>query len=132
MLWIIELYGFGNRDIVQNTIYIFEILNMTKHRHSIRLKNYDYSQSGIYYVTICTQNRECLFGDIINGKMKLNSAGKIIDSVWKSLSKRFPIVLDEFQIMPNHVHMIVNIVGAGFMPAHTYQGQEAEFFSLHS
>jgi len=91
---------------------------MIKNRQSIRLKQYDYSQSGLYFVTICAQNRKCLFGDIINGKMKLNSVGKIIDSVWKSLSKRFPIVLDEFQIMPNHVHMIIQIVGAGFMPAH--------------
>ena len=92
-------------------------MKTNKNRHSIRLKKYDYSRSGLYFVTICTQNRECLFGNVVNGKMKLNSAGKIIDSVWKSLSKRFPIVLDEFQIMPNHVHMIVNIVGAGFMPA---------------
>jgi len=84
-------------------------MNTNKNRQSIRLKNYDYSQSGLYFVTICTQNRECLFGNIINGKMKLNAAGKIIESVFKSLPKRFPIVLDEFQMMPNHVHMILVI-----------------------
>jgi len=84
-----------------------------KNRQSIRLKNYDYSQSGFYYVTICNQNRKCLFGDVVNGKMILNEFGKIIKSVWQSLPKRFPIVLDVFQIMPNHIHMIIHIVGAG-------------------
>ncbi|PIR58282.1 MAG: hypothetical protein COU70_01710 [Parcubacteria group bacterium CG10_big_fil_rev_8_21_14_0_10_35_15] len=60
-------------------------------------------------------------GEIIDGKMKLNAAGKIIESIWKSLPKRFPVVLDEYQIMPNHLHGIIviesNNVGAGFMPA---------------
>ena len=93
---------------------------MIKRRHSIRLKNYDYSKSGLYFVTICTQNRECLFCDIINGKMVLNSMGKIVGKLWKILPNRFPIILDVFQIMPNHVHMIVNIVGAGFIPAHGF------------
>ena len=94
---------------------------MVQNRHSIRLKNYDYSQSGLYFITICTQNRECILGEIIDGKMKLNAAGKIIESIWKSLPKRFPVVLDEYQIMPNHLHEIIviesNNVGAGFMPA---------------
>lgn len=100
---------------------------MIKNRHTIRLKNYDYSQSGWYFVTICTQNRENVFGEIIGNTvgaihespnlgndspahMKLNETGKIIEYVWKSLPNRFPIILDEFQIMPNHVHMIIHIV----------------------
>lgn len=87
-------------------------------RHTIRLQGYDYSQPGIYFVTICAQNREYLFGDIIDGKMILNETGKILTPIWESLPKRFPIILDEFQIMPNHVHMIIHIVGAGLVPAH--------------
>lgn len=81
-------------------------------RHTIRLTGYDYSESGWYFITVCTQNRECILGNIIDGKMVLNDVGKMIESVWLSLLNRFPIVLDAFQIMPNHVHMIINNVGA--------------------
>jgi len=93
---------------------------MAKHRKSIRLKNYDYSQSGLYFVTICTQNRECIFGNIINNNvgvgrdrpisMILNQYGKIIENVWESLPDHHSIELDVFQIMPNHVHFILHIV----------------------
>lgn len=92
---------------------------MDKNRQSIRLKNYDYSQNGLYFVTICTENREFLFGDVIHGKMVLNNVGNMIEKWWNKIPERFNITkLDEFQIMPNHVHMIIHIVGAGFMPAH--------------
>ena len=93
---------------------------MAKHRKSIRLKNYDYSQSGLYFVTICTQNRECIFGNIINNNvgvgrdrpisMILNQYGKIIENVWESLPNHHSVELDVFQIMPNHVHFILHIV----------------------
>jgi REP element-mobilizing transposase RayT len=87
---------------------------MLKQRKQIRLKNYDYSQSGLYYVTICTQNREYLFGNVLNGKMELNDFGKIINDVLFTIQKHFDHVeLDEFVIMPNHIHGIVIIVGAG-------------------
>lgn len=82
-------------------------------RKSIRLKNYNYSQSGYYFITICTQNRECLFGDIVDGKMIFYETGKIVEYVWKSLPNHHPVELDAFQIMPNHVHMIIHIVGRG-------------------
>ncbi len=86
------------------------------HRRSIRLKGYDYSQSGGYYVTIVTQNRECLFGDVVDGKMVLNMFGKIIEYQWKRIPHFSPFVqLDAFQIMPNHFHgiiIITDIVGA--------------------
>lgn len=82
-------------------------------RHSIRLPSYDYSESGLYFITICSQNRENIFGEIIDGKMILNEIGKIIESAWLSLPDRFPVVLDAFQIMPNHVHMIIQIVSNG-------------------
>lgn len=91
-------------------------------RKSIRLQNYDYTQEGLYFVTICTQNRECIFGEIVNEKIKLNYVGKIIESVWQSLSNRFPVKLDTFQIMPNHIHMIIELTGGsmgGSRPAPT-------------
>ena len=92
------------------------------HRKSIRLKGYDYSQAGGYYVTIITQGRECMFGKIVNREMVSNEAGRMIEAVWKSLSERFPNVeLDIFQVMPNHFHGIIfifrNPVGAGLVPA---------------
>jgi REP element-mobilizing transposase RayT len=83
------------------------------HRQSIRLKGYDYSKSGAYYVTICVQNRECLFGEIVKRKIILNDAGKMIYSKCIELSNRFfNIKMDEYVIMPNHFHGIIQIVGA--------------------
>ncbi|MCI0596714.1 MAG: hypothetical protein L0Z48_09285, partial [candidate division Zixibacteria bacterium] len=88
------------------------------HRRSIRLKEYDYAQAGAYFVTICTQGREGLFGGIKNGGMELNPAGQMVQTVWEELPRRFPdIELDEFIIMPNHVHGIIVIVGAPLVGA---------------
>lgn len=79
-------------------------------RKSIRLKNYDYSSTGWYYVTICTQDRRELLGKIIDGKMILNDMGKIINEWWLKILQRFKnMELDEYQIMPNHIHGIVVI-----------------------
>lgn len=87
------------------------------HRRSIRLKEYDYSQAGAYFVTIDAQNRECLFGEIVNYEMILNEAGKMVDEQWKAMLERFPgIELDVYQIMPNHFHGIV-VVGATLVVA---------------
>ena len=83
------------------------------HRRSIRLKGYDYSQKGLYFVTICTQNRLELFGEINNGEMILNDAGKMIKKIWNNIPHDLPnIHLHEFIIMPNHFHAIIQIVGA--------------------
>jgi len=91
---------------------------MTKNRQSIRLKKYDYSQSGLYFVTICAQNRECLFGDIVDEKMIFNDVGNMIEKQWNNIPERFNVVvLDTFQIMPNHIHMIIHIVGATLVVA---------------
>ncbi|RPI06422.1 MAG: hypothetical protein EHM64_03090 [Ignavibacteriae bacterium] len=80
------------------------------HRKSIRLKDYDYSSPGEYFVTICTHERECLFGEIINGEMVLNSFGLIVQEEWlKSKIIRPEIELDEFIVMPNHLHGIIVI-----------------------
>jgi putative transposase len=79
-----------------------------KNRRSIRLKEYNYSQSGAYFVTVCTHNRECLFGEIVNGEMVLNDAGRMIEKWFYELPKKFDgIVLDEYIIMPNHIHYII-------------------------
>ena len=80
-------------------------------RKSIRLKGHDYTQNGAYYVTICTHERKCLFGDIKDGSMALNECGKIADKCWNEIPAHFPHVdLDEYIVMPNHVHGIINIV----------------------
>ena len=88
------------------------------HRRSIRLKGYDYSQPGAYFITICTHQRECLFGEIIDGQMHLKNFGRIIQIHWGNLQKHhLHIKLDEFVIMPNHLHGIIILfndsVGAG-------------------
>jgi REP element-mobilizing transposase RayT len=93
-------------------------------RRSIRLKGYDYSQAGGYYVTIVTQLRESFFGKICGGEMIFNDAGRMVNIEWGSLQERFPnIETDVFQVMPNHLHGIIIIhnhepVGAGLVPAH--------------
>ncbi len=78
------------------------------HRRSIRLKGYDYSQAGAYFVSICTNNRECLFGEITEGKMVLNEAGQMVADSWEWLAKQYDHVsLDECVVMPNHLHGII-------------------------
>lgn len=82
-------------------------------RRSIRLQGYDYSRAGAYFITICTQDRACLFGEVVDGKMRLNECGNIVRHEWfRSAEIRHEIVLfpDEFVVMPNHIHGIVRIV----------------------
>ncbi len=79
-------------------------------RRSVRLKGYSYSLPGIYYVTICTVGRRCLFGDIHDGAMNLNLFGEIVKDVWRYLSNHFTnVVQGIYIIMPNHVHAIIQI-----------------------
>jgi hypothetical protein len=93
-------------------------------RQSLRLKGYDYTKSGAYYVTICTQKRQCLLGTIHDGKMVLNHAGELVQKIWNDLSKKCPeMVIDEYIIMPNHVHGIIFIVGAPLVGAHCVESQ---------
>ena len=81
------------------------------HRRSIRIPGYDYSQEGWYYITICTQDRIPKFGKVINDQIHLNSFGKIVEKEWKKTeSMRFNVNLDEYIIMPNHIHGIIQIV----------------------
>ncbi|MDB5275438.1 MAG: hypothetical protein JWR61_393 [Ferruginibacter sp.] len=88
------------------------------HRKSIRLKGYDYSKAGLYFITICVQNRKCLFGEIIEGEMILNDPGKMVYNEWINIAERFTnIHLHEFIVMPNHFHAIMEIVGATLVVA---------------
>jgi len=83
------------------------------HRRSIRLKDYDYSQPGAYFVTICVQNKKCFFGKITEIEMILNDAGKMLQQWWHELNNKFQFVnTDEYAVMPNHFHGVVFIVGA--------------------
>ena len=90
------------------------------HRRSIRLRGYDYSQAGLYFITICCQNRECLFGEIAVGadlrvcpEMTYNDAGKMIGKWYRKLENKFnDIKCNQMIIMPNHIHFIVQNVGA--------------------
>jgi putative transposase len=78
------------------------------HRQSIRLNGYDYSTSGAYFITICTHEREYLFGDIVDGIMELNIFGNVARSHWQKLSQHHPnIIIDESIVMPNHLHGII-------------------------
>jgi putative transposase len=99
----------------ENTTYNPEI----HHRRSIRLRDYDYSQAGAYFVTVCAWKKECLFGEIKNGGMFLNEYGEIVMRCWDDLTNHYQYTqLDEFVIMRNHVHGIIVInVGAGLKPA---------------
>jgi putative transposase len=88
------------------------------HRRSIRLKGYDYSQAGLYFITICVQDRKCLFGEIVDGEMILNDAGKMADNEWVKIPERFTNVqLHEYIVMPNHFHAVMEIVGATLVVA---------------
>lgn len=83
------------------------------HRQSVRLKAHDYSQPGAYFVTVCTQNRECAFGKILNAEMILNDAGRMVQGVWDELPVRYPgVQIDSFVIMPNHIHGIILLTGS--------------------
>jgi putative transposase len=84
-----------------------------KQRKSIRLSGYDYSQEGLYFITICTAHRKNIFGEIHNGIMSPNNIAEIADKCWFEIPQHFPeTILHEFCIMPNHIHGIIELVGA--------------------
>ena len=77
-------------------------------RRSIRLQGYDYTQVGAYFVTVCTQRRMCLFGGVVDGKMRVNDPGRMVERWWLELAEKFPSVkVDAFVVMPNHFHGIL-------------------------
>ena len=80
-------------------------------RQSIRLKGYDYSKEGLYFITIGTQNMGYLFGEIIENKMELNYAGRLIEKCWKEIPEYYSgFELHGYIVMPNHIHGIIEIV----------------------
>ncbi|MBN2099716.1 MAG: transposase [Dehalococcoidia bacterium] len=80
------------------------------HRRSIRLGGYDYAQPGAYFVTICTYQRECLLGEIVDGNVRLSASGQIVADAWVWLAVQYPYVeLDVSVVMPNHLHGVVVI-----------------------
>lgn len=88
--------------------------NALHNRRSIRLKGYDYAQAGLYFITIVTQDRRCLFGEIIEGQMKLNNDGSAVEKCWYNIPSHFPNTkLHEMVVMPNHFHGIIEIVAVG-------------------
>lgn len=103
-----------NNFIGTNKINMVKKYNPQIHnRRSIRLKGYDYSQAGLYFITICCQDRTCLFGDVVNGKMIMNDAGKMVEKWYCELQNKFQdIKCNEMMVMPNHFHCIVQNVGA--------------------
>ena len=83
-------------------------------RQSMRLMEYDYSQAGAYFVTICVREGEPLFGEIVNGVVQLSDFGRVVMECWKAVPEHFQDVeLDEFVVMPNHVHGIIVISAVG-------------------
>ena len=89
-------------------------MNARPAREANRLKQYDYSQAGNYFVTICIQDRVCLLGDIVNDNMILNDAGKMIENSWRQSPEYYDgVEIDSCQIMPNHLHGIITIDDQG-------------------
>ena len=83
-------------------------------RHSLRLQGYDYSQAGAYFITVCTHKRLLLFGDVIEGNVRVNDIGTIVHQSWDNLPNHYPgIELDAFIVMPNHVHGIIMLSDEG-------------------
>ena len=86
------------------------IITCMRNRKSIRLKNYNYSSKGFYFVTICTKDRKCFFGQIENNILQLSDIGELAKIFWNEIPQHFPNTeLGEFVIMPNHIHGIIQI-----------------------
>ena len=106
--------------------------NLFSVRKQLRLPDFDYSMPGAYFVTICTQNKQCLFGAIKNGKMKLNPNGEIVQSSWIDLPNHYAgINNDVFAVMPNHVHGII-IIHDENRRSGSYISSEAEYLRLRA
>ena len=106
------------------------MINKTKYnplihnRQSIRLKGYDYSKEGLYFITTCCQERAHLFGEIISDEMILNDAGKMVEAEWLALPNRYKnIKLHEFIVMPNHFHSILEITEGATLVVAPIEGQ---------
>lgn len=101
------------------------------HRRSIRLSGYDYSRQGMYFITICAQDRACLFGEIADGIMHLSNVGMMVQATWDEIPQHYPDVeFDAFVVMPNHVHGIVAIMGNDYPAGRSLADVASAFKSL--
>ncbi len=92
------------------------------HRRSIRLPGYNYAQAGVYFVTMVTRWRECIFGDVVDVEMRLNEGGRIAADEWSRTSVvRNNVMLDAFVVMPNHLHGVIIVTHVGTAPPCTYE-----------
>jgi putative transposase len=92
------------------------------HRKSMRLQGYDYTFPGAYFVTMVTQLRECLFGEVVDSEMQVNQFGITVEHAWMDLPSHYPqVTLEAFVVMPNHVNgiVVINECGADLRPAPT-------------
>jgi putative transposase len=118
----------GGREMEQNS----------RNRRTTRIQNYDYSQPGMYFVTLCVRGKECVLGEINNQRMSLSPEGQIAVDSWKWLENKFPVItLDTFCIMPNHTHTIIQIHGRGALQSAPIRdgkplGQFVGAFKTHS
>jgi putative transposase len=105
----------------------------THHRSSARLKTFDYTSNAAYFITVCANVRTNMFGEIVNGEMRLNDAGKMIQQKWLEMPASFPtLILDEFIVMPDHVHMIVGLdASEGEHRVRPYGGENVRRGDLH-
>jgi len=99
------------KKVNKDNTYHKTIKFVNKYRiETIRLQNWDYGSNGMYFITICTGNRNCYFGNIENQRVKLSEMGIIADKIWLEISKQFSFIeLDQYIIMPNHIHGILTI-----------------------
>ena len=88
----------------------FFLLPDSSHRRSIRLKRYDYTQPGAYFVTLLAWRRECLFGELVGDDVQLSEAGRVLEYYWNTLPAHFSVKIDQWVIMPNHFHGIIWLI----------------------
>ncbi|MBK0381892.1 transposase [Pedobacter sp. SD-b] len=99
-----------------------------KYRKIIRLPDYDYSQSGNYFITFCVNHRRCSLGQVSNQKIKLSEDGLIVEKWIKNVSSKFPeILIDSYVIMPNHIHIIIEINSSIENPIYATYDKKEEF-----
>ncbi|MDO4782693.1 MAG: hypothetical protein Q4A09_05670 [Capnocytophaga felis] len=102
-------------------------------RRSVRLKDFDYSREGLYFITICCQNKAHYFGEIIDGEMRLNEIGEIAQKCWRDIPNHFKnVLLHSFVVMPNHIHGIIEIVTRVGANQHLPHNETANHHSPHN
>lgn len=100
---------------------------------SARMKRWDYGSDGCYFITICTKNRIHYFGQVINGEMVLSNIGRIVKKFWYEIPNHFTrVVLDQYIVMPNHIHGIVVITTPNRSGLNNFYGSNGGFISNDS